>query len=807
MHITMKNIIPSKRFNGHQAGQLKHPINGRPSEKFGMVAVNDKVNRESDPLPEILVFSSFPPRKCGIATYSQDLIKALNNKFRSSFSLKICALESGFPKHKYSDEVKYTLDTAIKPSYEKIAKSINQDDQIKIVLVQHEFGFFNRHEDAFVRLLNSISVPVVVVFHTVLLNPGDELKKKVQKIVDASASIIVMTENSSQVLEHFYEVPKEKISVIPHGTHLVTHPDKDILKEKFNLDGRKVLSTFGLLGSGKRIETTLEALPQIVKQHPDIIFLIIGKTHPEVLKNEGEQYRSRLESMVKSKNLGNNVKFINSYVTLPLLLEYLQLTDIYLFTSNDPNQAVSGTFAYAMSCGCPIISTPIPHARELLTEDTGIIFNYLNSEELSEAVIRLLNDDSLRKKLSLNALQTIVPTAWENSAVAHASLFESISEGSISIRYNLPVINLNHIRRMTTDIGIIQFSKINEPDISSGYTLDDNARALVAICMNYKLTGKKTNIDEINKYLIFIKYCLQPAGNFLNYVDSETNFTGQNYTTNLDDANGRAIWALGYVVSLNGRLPTEIISEAINILEKALIHAVTIHSPRAVAFAIKGLYYYNRAFKSEENLEIVKLFANRLAHLFKHESDNRWTWFESYLTYANSILPESMLYAWLLTGDKIYRDYSIASLDFLLSKTFREGRMEVISNKGWLHKDRKPARAGEQPIDVAYTVMTLSKFYDAFGNKEYLDKMETAFNWFLGKNRLQHIVYNPATGGCYDGLEETHVNLNQGAESTLSYLMARITVGKYKLVQEPPKPKLRVRMNQSQTKNVVLFNR
>ncbi|MGF1585797.1 MAG: glycosyltransferase [Bacteroidales bacterium] len=795
----MKNIISSKSI------VFNSPIYSRSSDKPGMAVINKKIDRQNDHLSEILVISSFPPRKCGIATYSEDLVKALNNKFRSSFTLKICALENGFPKHKYSDEVKYTLDTTIRPSFEKLAKSISQDDLVKIVLVQHEFGFFMRHEDAFIELLNSVSVPVVVVFHTVLLNPGFELKKKVQKIVDASTSVIVMTENSSRVLEYFYEVPKEKISVIPHGTHLVTHPDKEILKEKYKLAGRKVLSTFGLLGPGKKIETTLEALPQIIKHNPDTVFLIIGKTHPEIIKNEGEKYRSNLESIVKSKNLGNHVKFINKYVSLPLLLEYLQLTDIYLFTSNDPNQAVSGTFVYAMSCGCPIISTPIPHARELLTDDTGIIFNYLNSDELGEAVISLLKDEPLRKKLSLNTLQKIVPTAWENSAVAHASLFERISEGNISIRYNLPVINLSHIKRMTTDIGIIQFSKINEPDISTGYTLDDNARALVVMCMNYKLTGDKKSIDEIEKYLIFIKYCLQPAGNFLNYIDSECNFTTQNYTTNLDDSNGRAIWALGYLVSLNGRLPAEIVSEAITILEKALIHAVTIYSPRAMAFAIKGLYYYNRAFKSTENVDLVKLFANRLAHLFKHESEKRWTWFEGFLTYANSILPEAMLYAWLLTGNKIYRDYSIDSLSFLLSKTFHEDGIEVISNKGWLHKGRKPATAGEQPIDVAYTVMTLSKFYDAYGKKEYLDKMEIAFNWFLGKNRLHHIVYNPATGGCYDGLEHAHVNLNQGAESTLSYLMARITVGKYDLVQEPSKPKLQVHLNKS-AENVVSLN-
>jgi hypothetical protein len=588
-----------------------------------------------------------------------------------------------------------------------------------------------------------------------------------------------MTHNSAKILITDYDLPKKKISVIAHGTHLVPHLNRESLKKKYGIKDRKVLTTFGLLSSGKSVETTLEALPAIIKTNPDVIFLVIGKTHPEVLKEEGEQYRNSLEAMIVSKNLTQHVKFINSYLPLPDLLEYLQLTDIYLFTTNDPNQAVSGTFAYAMSCGCPIISTPIPHAKEVLTEDTGIIFDFRNSQQLAEGVNRLLNNNSLRRNIRVNTLQKIVSTAWENSAVEHTMLFEKIAHEKITLQYNLPAINLNHIKQMTTDTGIIQFSKINQPDLSSGYTLDDNARSMIAMCMHYLLTGDIKSIWYINKYLSFIKLCQQPSGDFLNYVDIDDKFTDQNKTSNLDDSNGRAIWALGYLISEKKLLPGKTSAEAIAIFQKAIPHVETIYSTRAMAFAIKGLYYYHRVRKSPENLYLVRTLANRLVQMYKHESNEKWQWFEGYLTYANSILPEAMLYAWLLTGETIYKEIALSSFSFLLSKIFNENGIEVITNKNWLQRGQIAGHFGEQPIDVAYTIMTLSKFYDVFDDEDYLINMETAFNWFLGNNRLHQIIYNPCTGGCYDGLEETHVNLNQGAESTVSYLMARLTVEKY----------------------------
>jgi glycosyltransferase involved in cell wall biosynthesis len=738
------------------------------------------IQDQSNELPEILFVTSYPPRECGIATYSQDLIKALGNKFSNSFSIKVCAMESGDTTFSYPVEVKYILKTSKASSYKRLAIKINEDEQIKMVLFQHEFGFYKEQEQAFQQLLSEIQKPVIIGFHTVLPDPDEQLKSKIINITEFCSAIIVMTNNSAKILSTDYGLPTDKITVIAHGTHLVPNLDKEFLKEKFGLAGRKVLTTFGLLSSGKNIETTLEALPRVVKSNPEVMFLVIGKTHPEVVKSEGEKYRNSLEATVEQKKLSNNVKFINKYLPLPELLEYLQLTDIYLFTTNDPFQAVSGTFAYAMSCGCPIISTPIPHAKEMLTEDTGIIFDFCNSQQLADSILRLLNDEGLRKNLSSNALQKIASTAWENSAISHAMLFEKIGGDKIKIAYNLPPICLNHLKKMTIDRGMIQFSKFNQPDIDSGFTLDDNARALITMCMHYRITCDEKDLLYINKYFDFIKHCLQSDGVFLNYVDKNNNFTEQNSEVNLDDANGRALWALGYMISVDGLLPGPIVYEANEIFKKALLHIEKVHSTRAMAFAIKGLFYMNSVIKSPRSIDLIPIFANRLVQMYRHESKDEWHWFEGYLTYANSILPESMLYAWLLTKEQVYKEIAVSSFHFLLSKIFNENGIEVISNNGWLHKGIEAEHFGEQPIDVAYTIMTLSRFYDVFRDDEYRIKMEIAFNWFLGNNRLHQIIYNPCTAGCNDGLEENNVNLNQGAESTLSYLMARLTVEKYK---------------------------
>lgn len=726
--------------------------------------------------PSILFITTFPPRECGIATYSDDLIKALHNKFSNSFSLSVCALESGQEIYSYPTLVRYVLDTSDSESFIRASRKINEDESIEIVMVQHEFGFFDAdHEDDFLRFLSNLNKPVILTFHTVLPHPDAQLHSKVIRIAAACEQIVVMTKNSAAILVNDYGLDSGKLSVIPHGVHLVPYSDKNSLKSKYGAEGRQVLSTFGLISSGKSIETTIEALPLIVADHPDVLFLVIGKTHPVVIKHEGEAYRTMLEEKVETLGLERYVKFINHYLPLDELLEYLQLTDVYLFTSRDPNQAVSGTFSYAISCGCPIVSTPIPHALEVLSNDAGIITDFCDSDQLAAGVNLLLSDEALRSACSYNGLQRIESSAWENVALSYASLFRILTD-KISFRLRVPEMNLQHIQKLTTSTGIIQFARINKPDISSGYTIDDNARALVAFVSHYEMTNDTEDLPYIKIYLDFILSCQQQDGSFLNYVDQNGDFTEQNLEVNLEDSNGRAVWALGAVVSAGDILPVGFGITAGKAFMLALSSIGSMYSPRAIAFAIKGMHSYRAGGNSAVTDALLVVLAERLIAIYRQEGESGWEWFESYLTYGNSILPEAMLYAYKLTGKVVYKEAAQATFAFLLGQTFSKTGIKVISNQGWLQKGGECAVFGEQPIDVAYTIMTLEAFYTVFEDEEYLAKMHLAFDWYLGNNHLNQIIYNPCTGGCYDGLEQDCVNLNQGAESTVTYLMARLAI-------------------------------
>ncbi len=731
-----------------------------------------------DILPEVLIISSYPPRECGIANYTQDLLQSLKKQFNPSFHITVCAVENEYEKHQYADDVNYILDSSDTYSYYKLACiDLPQNADLRLVLIQHEFGFFAHQKTAFLQLIRSIEVPVIITFHTVLPNPNPGLLEHVRQIAASVKAIIVMTKNAASILKNEYHIEGDKITVIEHGTHLVKHVDSDLLKAKYKVEHRTVLSTFGLIGPGKNIETTLHALPAIIKKYPSVLFLIIGKTHPTIVKHDGEEYRYALEHIVNDLQLQYHVRFINQYLPLHTLLEYLQLTTVYLFTSKDPHQAVSGTFSYAIGCGCPIVSTPIPHALEVLNPDTGILIDFENAYQLQIAVNLLLDNPRLGESMRLESMHRMASTAWENVAIAHALLFKHIADGLV-LKYEIPELNFDHLKELTTNFGIIQFAKITRPDLSSGYTVDDNARALIVLCMRYEQTQEKGDLALITIYFEFIQFCMQSNGYSLNYVNSRCHFTEQNNESNLDDANGRVIWALGYLVSIGKILPNKLVTDAKLILDHALLNSANIQSTRALAFILKGLYHYHSVSPQSSHVALALTLANRLERMFEHESEQGWDWFESYLTYANAVLPEGLLCAYQITKEPLFKDIAQKAFHFLLDSTFNATTIKLVSNKGWKHKNQSSELFGEQPIDVAYTVLALQRFYHVFGEDMYLQKLNMAFTWFLGNNHLHQIVYNSCTGGCYDGLEEHHVNLNQGAESTLSYLLARLTVEK-----------------------------
>ncbi|WP_456311952.1 glycosyltransferase [Pseudomonas shirazensis] len=741
---------------------------------------------------KIVFLSTFPPTQCGIATYTQDTIKGITDVFGKSIACEICELVD---TPNTNSTQAFTLNTKDRADYTRVAQDINADENVKLVHIQHEFGLFGgSYGDHLLDFLNVIKKPVTFTFHTVLPGPNDELRTFVKLLLTYSNSVFVMTNRSEEILIKDYEIPAESITTISHGTHVVVYEAPETAKAKLGIEDRTVLSTFGLLGEGKNIETGLRALGKIVENTPNALYLIIGRTHPNLIIDGVDTYREKLEAIVNELDLHDNVRFINQYLETEELLEYLQATDIYMFTSKDPNQAVSGTFSYAMSCACPIVASKIPHTKEVLTEDSGILVDIGDENQFAEAAIKLLNDENLREEMGKNAFRKTRASSWENIGIAHMNTYKKLMDKSSDVKFSYPSIQLAHAKRMTTDLGIIQFSKISIPDLESGYTLDDNARALVAFCMHYKLTQDKDDLPYILIYLDFIERCQKPKGNFMNYVDQHNReHIEQNAEVNLEDSNARGIWALGTVVSIGNILPDSITKKASKCLLNSLKWAESIQSPRSIGFATKGLYLYHSAVPNLYVAAIINKLNAKLLSNYEISSTKDWKWFENYMTYGNGILPESMLYAYLVTNKPIYKKVALESLDFLISKTYKGDNFKVISNNGWYHKDSEPAEYGEQPIDVSYMIQTLNSFYNAFKEPEYKQKMKIAFNWFLGKNHLNQIMYNPVSGGGYDGLEKNNVNLNQGSESTVCFLTARLIMENLKLSESKVIPLMKAK--------------
>ena len=738
---------------------------------------------------KMLIVSSYPPRECGLATFSNDVLNSVKKVFGDTLPIEVCALQNNKQQFNYGDEVKYIISSSSVEDYRLVAEKINERKDIGVICIQHEFGLHGgEYGDYFLVFLLALNKPIMTVFHTVLPNPDEKRRKVVQAIVDLSNKIVVLTNKSQEILINQYGSQQLKITVIPHGTHTVLWEQKELLKNKYHFFDKIVMSTFGLISENKNIETVLHALPEIIAKHPEVIYIIIGKTHPEIIKREGEKYRSKLIDIVKEYQLENNVIFINEFLELKQLLEYLTLSDIYLFSSKDPNQAVSGTFAYALSCGCTVISTPIPHALEALQDGNGILLkSFDNPKEFQDAILKLVENKEERITMGRNAYSQSRAAAWENIAIKYGLLFGELTHKEEDLRFNLPPIKLDHIKELTTDYGLLQFSKFSEPDPESGYTLDDNARALIDIVMYYSHNPEDEILRLADIYLNFIEDIQRKNGFFDNYKDLDRQLTRQNLEVNLEDANGRALWSLGYTISHKQLLPMNLIDRAENCWVKAFNRIPEISSPRAIAYTLKGLYYYYSVHPDETVKAYIEQLANKLLELYNINSEENWCWYEDYMTYVNNVLPEAMMFSFLATGEPKYLKIATITFDFLLSHYFMKGQLKVISNRGWFKKQNERIFYGEQPIEVATTIITLDLFHQVTGNVKYKDQLEVAFNWFLGNNHLKQIMYNPENGACYDGLEDKTININQGAESTLCFFKAQLIMEKYTKKAASPK--------------------
>lgn len=738
---------------------------------------------------KIAYLSSYPPRECGIATFTADLTGALDNLLETVIDSRIAAINNdAVSRYHYPRQVVFQIDPQSEQDFIDTAEKINKTEDIKLVNVQHEFGLFGGKYGSYVlSFLDALKKPSIVTFHSTLPAPNPELHKVVRLIADKASALVAMTNRSREILIQDYGIDAKKVSVILHGIHSAPYTSSTKAKSVLGLSKKTVLLTFGLLSRGKGIEYVIEALPQVVKACPNLMYIVLGVTHPNVLKEEGETYRNALIQKVRDLNLSARVSFYNEYVSLDKLLQFLRAADIYISTSLDPNQAVSGTLSYALGTGRPVISTPFAQAREIITPESGLLVNFRDPTSYTEALLNLLKDPLRREQLGKNAYFRTRRMTWDNVALEYSKLFSKYSReiAEVSRHKKIPRMNLSHLFHLTDDFGIIQFARLSMPDIAFGYTVDDNARALIVACAYYEGLGRifKSGVPEKRKsellkrieiYLRFMAFTQRRDGFFYNYVTpGRTIDVEYNEKENLEDANGRTFWGLAAAAAAPS-LPENLRQKALALIRKRMEQPLMVESPRASAFYIKGLcllYQTGREFQ-----EILVRQCDRLMSLYRGTAAPEWPWFEPYLTYSNAVFPEALLLGHIQTGNREYLETGLRSLDFLISQTFLNGIYAPIGQDGWHQKAGERRYFDQQPEDASAMTCALATAYALTGKEDYRKRIHEAFNWFLGDNSLKQVVYDRATGGCYDGLGESQINLNQGAESTISYLLARIAL-------------------------------
>ena len=721
----------------------------------------------------VLYMSTFPPRECGIATFTKDLVDSMDKKFNPALKSEVLAInDNGSSIYNYDGKVSFQLDQTDMEGYTSIAEEINGRKDIKIVNVQHEFGIFGGNAgDHLLPFLEKVKKPIVVTFHSVVPAPDECKKRVVEHIFRKASAVVVMAKESVRILKEDYEVnDSKKIFFVPHGVPQVPFNSKNS-KEKVRLENRIVLSTFGLMNRGKGIEYVIESLPQIVKNFPEIIYLVIGETHPQVRKMEGESYRNSLVKLVEELGLRDNVRFYNKYLALAEIIAYLNATDIYVSPSLDENQIVSGTLSYALGCGKAIISTSTAYAKEVLAKNRGILIDFRNPETIGNAIFTLLSDSKLREEMEKNAYELGRKMIWPNVAAEYLGVFNKVVNLREDTIKKFPALKLSHLASLTDNVGVIHHAKHSVPNRKTGYTLDDNTRALIAAVKHYNIFKSQKSLELIKTYLSFLHYAQKEDGTFHNLLDYERKFLDEEGS---EDSYGRALMASGFVVSSN--VPENIKATAKFIFDNAVRSVYKLRFLRAKAFSIIGLYYYFRKYKHDDIVEKVKALADSLADAYRENSANEWKWFEPYLTYSNGKLPESLFFAYSITKDKKYLEIAEESLDFLSKTLIVDGKMVLIGNKGWYRKEGERAFYDQQPVDAASMVQSFLTAYSLTKKKIYYSNAVLAFNWFLGKNSLNQMIYDEITGGCFDGLSENTINLNQGAESTISYLLARLSL-------------------------------
>jgi len=748
---------------------------------------------ESCPIPDPLVLAvigTYLPRRCGIATFTADLCNSIKSVLNSPGYVFSVALDDVPKGYDYPSMVKLEIREDMACDYRMAADYLNLSPA-DVVILQHEFGIYGGEAGCYINgLLGALKKPVITTLHTLLGQPNPEYRGAFEKIIHCSERLVVMSHHGANLLQEVYRVPQNKIAVIPHGIPDVPFIDPNFYKDELQFPGRKSILTFGLIGPSKGIELMIQALPAIAEKFPDVIYIVLGATHPSILQHSGEKYRNELERMARDLGVSNNIMFVNKFLELEDLCRYIGAADIYVTPYPNQEQSTSGTLAYATGAGKAVVSTPYWHAQELLADGRGTLVNFGDHKGLAETIIHLFEDEVERHAMRKRAYLYARNMLWSQVARDYIHLAHHV----INHRYerprqvlqpknngprlvHLPEIKLQHLMVMSDRVGLFQHAKSAIPDRQFGYCTDDNGRGLVFLSMHWALYEDRSILHLIHNYLSFILNAYHEKERwFRNFLSYDLTWIDEFS----EDTQGRALWGLGALVP-DSPSPA-IFSVASRLFLHALPQVTDFQYPRAIAYALVGIHCYLRRFNGDTEVRRIReILARRLMDRIGSFKSDDWFWFEDSVTYSNARIPHALLLAGQWIPDRDMIQMGLECLEWLIKiQTGDEGQLSLIGNHGWWVRGNSKARFDQQPIDAMTLVQACIEAYNSTNDSYWIDQARRCFEWFLGRNDLNVPLYDYVTGGCRDGLHTTGVNENQGGESTLAWLITLASMHLFK---------------------------
>jgi glycosyltransferase involved in cell wall biosynthesis len=732
---------------------------------------------------KIAFIGDYLPRKCGIATFTHDMHASVASRFPEAECF-VVPVNDRLEGYEYPSEVRFEIAEQDLESYLRAADFLNFANT-DVVCLQHEYGIFGGTAGSHILgLLRDLRMPVVTTFHTVLRDPDDDQRRVLTELASLSARVVVMTERAKTFLREIYDIPEGKIDLIAHGIPDTPFVDPDLYKEQFAVDGKLVALTFGLLSPNKGIEYMLRAVPEILKSFPNFVYIVLGATHPALVREQGERYRLSLERLARNLGIGKQVIFYNRFVELNELTEFIRAADVYVTPYLNPAQITSGTLAYSFGCGKAIVSTPYWHAEELLAEGRGVIVPFSDSKALAREICGLLNDEPRRKAMCEQAYHLGRDMIWEQSARRYMDVFQQTRLGRQDQPYKplavrtlaeqqaeLPDWRLDHLSRMTDATGMLQHATHTIPNFAEGYCTDDNARALLLTVLLEELGHAGPEVHRLaTTYAAFLQAAFDRERkrfrNFLGFDRRWLELVGS------EDSNGRALWALGTCVGRSRR--SDLPAWAASHFELGLPAMLETTSPRTWAFTLLGIREYLHRFSGDRvAAQIRDTLVAKLLDLYDRTNTPDWPWFEEILSYDIARLPQALIASGRDNGNARALEVGLHTLGWLVKvQTAPNEHFRAIGSNGFYRKGQERARFDQQPLEANATVSACLDAYRVTQDSAWLTEARSAFEWFLGRNDLGQELYDPGTGGCCDGLQEDRLNRNQGAESTLAFLLS-----------------------------------